>query len=361
MWWNSLVGKLFLCFVCVTGEVNGVYAGKPVGTFRLTEKENGTEMCRFILQDDEPSKVLFDEGQRSFYVNRPVQLRLRRKKELLLRFYSPRPVRNLIVWGKWKGMEEQVKLAEFELLPPFAEIPVPLLFTKNDAFYPTRSGGQLRVKQCHVEELETEIECDDPYYLKIASSKCNWRVSFGEYRGKNWTPLLPAHAREAVAIALNLAYLFSSEEFVRELRTRQGKLYADNHRTEVDVEELYRRIFALKALVYGHVTGVNGLGGGSVFGLAEWCYLEHYADDTGVTRTIFHEFAHCLGYDHTGNMTYENGLGKGWVALCSRLYKKMGIQGELPVYSKRFLSTRECHHRYGKDMQLATSEAVSRN
>lgn len=360
MYLHKSVGKFLLGVVCVCCGFYSAYGTVAAGLVRITENSSGN--FRLILQDGESARFLFNAEERGFYVNKPLHLCLYRKKMLRLRFYSPRPIRNVIVWGKWKGMEEQVKLAEFEVLPAFCEYFIPLLFTRSDVSYQTRSGKRIFVpEKRHAEDLETQIESDDPYYLKIVASKCKWHISFGAYQGKHWTPLLPAHAREAVAIALNLAYLFSSDEFARELFLREGEFYADNQRKQVDMEELYRQIFSLPALVYGHVTGVNGLGGGSVFGLAEWCYLEHYADDTGVTRTIFHEFAHCLGYNHTGNMTYENGLGKGWVALCSRLYTKMGVQGELPVYSRRFLSTRECHHLYGKDMQLATSEAVNRN
>lgn len=334
---DGCAGKFGLCVVWVVWSF-AVCAGKP--------SESG--IYRLMLQDKEPSDVLFNPEERSFRVNEPLQIRLVRKRWLSVRFFSPRPVRNLIIWGRWKGMREQVKLAEFDVLPAFAEYLLPVSGIFKGTYFQTRFGGRIFVAgKRHIEELETEIESPDPYFRKITSSACKWHISFGAYRGKNWTPLLPAHAREAVAIALNLSYLFSSEEFRRELFAADGRLYADNGRTRVDVERLYRRIFELPALVYGHVTGVNGLGGGSVFGLAEWCYLEHYADDNCVTRTIFHEFAHCLGFDHTGNMTYENGLGKGWVALCSSLYSRMSAEEELPVYSRSFLSTRGNPCLYG--------------
>mgnify|MGYP006990144606 FL=1 len=50
-----------------------------------------------MLQDNESSKILFDAEERSFYVNEPLQVRLVRKRHLLVRFFSPRPVNNVVI------------------------------------------------------------------------------------------------------------------------------------------------------------------------------------------------------------------------------------------------------------------------
>lgn len=336
-------GRLLFCFLCMWAGALPVYAKViPEGLIRVAEEDFPKGIYRCMLQDEESPKILFDEEERSFQVNEPLQLRITRKQEFLLRFYSPREIRNVTVWARYKNSGNKFKLAEFAVIPAFAEFRIPLPFLRTDCLFRTAEGKEIVVpSRQRGEELKTEIECSDSYYRKLLFTKCHWEISFGAYSGKNWTPLLPAHAREAVAVALNMAYLFSTDEFRTELMSYKEKLYKDNQRNKVDVERLYENIFKLPALVYGHVTGVNGLGGGSVFGLAEWCYLEHYPDDNCITHTLFHEFAHCLGYTHEGNMTYENGLGKGWVALCGELYRKMGMEERLPVYSRSFLKTRQ--------------------
>lgn len=340
MRYDRCVGMLCVCVWCIWC---GICKGELPDGLALIAGQNGSEhTCRRILQDGESLKTLFDPEERSFYVNEPLQIRLIKKRELLLRFYSPRSVRNVVLWASLSSSGEQFKLAEFSYIPAFAEYRIPLSFLKTRCTYPTRSGGEIRLekKDFDKETFKLEIESSDSYYRQLIATDCRWKISFGDYTGEHWRPLQPAHAREAVAVALNMAYLFSTNEFREMLGTCQGKFFKDNQGTEIDTKDLYNRIFNLPALVYGRVSGVNGLGGGTIFGLAEWCYLEHYADAGCITHTLFHEFAHCLGYTHEGNMTYENNLGRGWVSFCGELYRKLGMEKKLPVYSCRFLNTR---------------------
>lgn len=342
MRYNRYVGILCVCVWCIWNGT-GICKGEiPDGLIRITEKAEVEKVYHKILQDDESLKILIDPRERAFYVDEPLQIRMTKKRELLLRFYSPRSIQNVILWGSLSASGEQFKLAEFSFIPAFAEYKIPLNFLKTGCKYTIRSGGEVQIEKDDFdkESFGVEIECSDPYYQKLTATPCHWKISFGAYSGEHWKPLLPAHAREAVAVAINMAYLFSTDEFWNMLESYQGKLFKDNSRTEVDVKDLYDRIFCLPALVYGQVTGVNGLGGGSIFGLAEWCYWEHYADAGCITHTLFHEFAHCLGYTHEGNMTYENNLGRGWVSICGELYRRLGIEQKLPVYSYRFLDTR---------------------
>jgi SpoVK/Ycf46/Vps4 family AAA+-type ATPase len=104
-------------------------------------------------------------------------------------------------------------------------------------------------------------------------------------------------------------------------------------------------------------TGTGGGGGGTTFGMHEVCYLEHYADDKSITETIFHEFAHCVGYDHAGNMTYEQ-TGPGWITLCNNVYVALSLDKELPVYSRRFLHTRWSRNRYFDDIYVASKHII---
>ena len=117
------------------------------------------------------------------------------------------------------------------------------------------------------------------------------------------------------------------------------------------------RVLNHSGLLFGYTTGVMGLGGGTTFGIHESCYLEHYADDRSITETIFHEFAHCVGYGHNGNMTYEQ-TGPGWVTLCNNVYVDLSLDKELPVYSRRFIHTRRNKNRYFDDIYVTSKHVI---
>ncbi len=324
---------------------------------RVTEADYASSDVTYMLQNGEPSKTLFNKKERSFRVNRPLQISIDKKGELLVRFYSPRPIHDVVVWARLPEMRESFRLAEFKKIRPFAEIRKQLPVLKQEKKFVTRSGQVVHLKvnqRDFYAKLELEIACDDLLYRQLTSSSCGWEITFGEFRGDHCTPLLPAHAREAVALTLNMSVMFSSDDFRHELEKYEGRLFSDNRGTVVQTGELLKKIYSLKTLNCGHVVGINGMAaaGGGVFGFNEWCYLSHYADDQNKSHTIFHEFAHTLGYTHEGNMTYVNNFGRGWVALCEDTHTRMSLEKKLPVYSRHFLNTRKDRNRYGKDYEV---------
>lgn len=330
-------------------------------SMKLTPADYNSDNTYYLLNDDEPSEIYFNNSQRSFYVNQPLQLTLDDDHYFQLRFYSPRKLSNVTVWAKIDGYEEAFKFMELEEIRPFQQLRIHIPFATKDLIAYTRSGKKIQIMANPYltgENLSFEIESDDPYYKNLQSIRCKWRITFSGYSGEgNWKyKLLPPHAREAVALALNMSYMYSSGAFEMALH-EFGPLHKDNNKTVIDKNVLLKQVLNHSGLRFGHCSGVNGLGGGVTYGLNEWCYLEHYADDTNETHTIFHELAHCLGYGHDGNMTYEQ-TGAGWITLCANVYRSLSLNKELPVYSRRFMHTRSNKNKYDKTNLYRASKYI---
>lgn len=324
----------------------------PSGLIRIKATDYTAANSSPLLADDEPDEILYNTTLRGMRANEPLQLSIL-GQELHFRFFSPRKVSNLKVWATIADYEEEFLLAVFEEIPPFTEFHQELPPVRKNAFYRTRSGKLIQIMQNpHLSEVDLSVkaECDDPFWVKVTSMPYNLKVDFGKYsQTGSWEhKILPAHCREAIAFTMNMGYMFSSEKFRAAFAERE--YYRDNDGTNlIPQEEIIPRMMRENGrLCFGHVTGVNGLGGGVTYGIAQWQYLGHYADDQADPHTFFQEYGHAMGYGHAGNMTYECVPGKlGFNDLCNQIYTEMSVSKELPVYSRRFLHTRRKGKLYG--------------
>lgn len=318
--------------------------GLPI---HLKTSDYNNQNTYYLLNNDEPQAIFCSAAERSFYVDQPIQMNIDDDLFFQLRFYSPRPLANVSIWAKIEGYDEQFKLFFFDKIMAFQQFRMKLPFDTENVMAVTRSGKSIQIManpHLSPDAISLEIECDEPYYQTLQSIKCHWYIRFVSWTSGYWQPLRVFEAREAVAIALNLSYMYSSDEFVKALH-EFGPLHSNANKSVIDKDALLAKVLKFNGFDFGRVAGVNGLGGGRTYGLANWCYIEHYADDTTETHTLFHEFGHGLGYGHDGNMTYEN-TGPGWQTLGRKVYIQLCIDKKMPVYSRRFLHTRQDFHPY---------------
>ncbi|MDE7304402.1 MAG: hypothetical protein K2N04_00590 [Alistipes sp.] len=327
--------------------------GLPI---RLSTADYNNQNTYYLLNDDEPSNIFFNQNERSFYADQPIQITLEDDLWFQIRFYSPRALPNVTIWAKLEGYDEQFKLFVFEKLMPFQQFRMQLPFISEDMKAVTRSGKLIQIMaNPHLtkENVTLELECDAPYYKTLQTIKSHCFIRFQDYTFDTKTygdwPLRAYQAREGVAFALNIMYMFSCPEFEAALKA-WGPLYSATD-VLVDKDVLLKQATGHSILKFGcvHRSGVLGLGGGGIYCLADDCFYQHYPDDRSYTESPFHEFAHCIGYSHNGNMTY--GGTTGWTALCGKMYVELALAKKLPVYSRRFLQTRRtAKNKYNSTM-----------
>jgi hypothetical protein len=343
-------------FGCSKEEADVDSSGIGNGGFLNVKYDDFTnENSSMMLLDTEAKDIFYNNSIRSFVVNKPLQVAIDSVKKLHIKFYSTIGIKNVKLLVRFKELGDSFyEFAQYDSIPAFHESHLGLsIITKERNFKDTKGNIVLIPAQPNLtnDDCEFVIECSDPYYKKIEKidPNCKWNIRFSGYSSEatspgNWAAMTPKYCREAVALATNMAFLFSSQEFSDALEGYKGILL-DNVGKEIDLKVLKQRLIAHKGLRMGLVVNVGGLGGGETFGLAEYVYRGHYhdANPTGSNphtfnrQAMFHEFGHCLGYSHDSNMTY----GDKWTVLCSKLYVDLGVKNLLPVSSKMVLNTKK--------------------
>ena len=138
---------------------------------RIAEKDLTPDVFKLMLQDDEPATILFNNTQRGFRVNQPLQVSITEQQELFIRFYSPRPVKEVTVWATISGYEEAFQLAKFDVLPAFTEFHKELPMLTQSKRYITRSGKEIQIManpHLSAADFKLEIECKRQILSKTA-------------------------------------------------------------------------------------------------------------------------------------------------------------------------------------------------
>ena len=294
---------------------------------------------------DEPQEVFYDTSQRSFYVNEPLNAGISEEGDLVVRFFAPVTLRDVTILCRFnKASTEYLELAHLEVVPPFMEAKLPIPVTTSECTFRTSSGRRINIPAMpglKPQDVSLRIRSEDPFLKMTGKIESRWWIRYGKYSADNpnpgyWRHMTPILCRHASALALNMAYMFSTEEFNTEMEAYDGRLL-DNGRNPIDLEQLRERIRNHAGLSMGSVSGVGGLGGGETYGLAPYCYTENYYDfneggpaHTYARNALFHEFGHCIGYNHNSTMTY----GDQWTVLCATTLVRLGRENKLPVSSK---------------------------
>lgn len=272
-----------------------------------------------ILQDDESKHVYYDYDQRSFRINKLLQLSKISELKLQTRFYSPVAIKNVSIWSSAAKYGERVLLAYYDSIPAFSNAKFEFAHNMPMQEFELESKSKITLTKSQINELlemELEVECNDPYWLKIKTIKPEWLIRFASFGGDpdapngapagNWMGIRPVHIREAIAFMINLGYMLSTEEFAKYLETFQGQIWGNGGREDIlDVKTIIPQAIARPGFTIGLVysgNGVAGLGGGWTFGVYQPSYFHHYFSPYAVS-ILMHELGHCMGYSHNSGMS----------------------------------------------------------
>ena len=297
-----------------------------------------------MLMEDEPINVLHDATLRHFRLTEPLALTTSHN-QLRVQLYSAAPSCNVDIYANFPALGiDSVRLVHFDRVEALLDMMVPMTFTKREAQYLDIHGKRVTLPKMDIPEgIEWFVKTDDPYLTRMAAlSLKKWDISF-----HNWEEVWPSKAitpdlkcmRHAFVQMINLALTFDSEEFAEEIAAREGQ-YVDSD-IHYSNEEIIDRIHNSFDCRYGlgasnPSSGANGWGGGIHAGytsmiIDQGYYAKMYptvSPDSPCNRErecFYHEFSHCLGFTHDGNMTY----GGVWTNTVGTAYLRASKAGKI--------------------------------
>ena len=183
---------------------------------------------------------------------------------------------------------------------------------------------------------------DNPTIQKLNKlARLKWDIQYHDYNpdktpGSNWDPNFNAKKiRAYTGLMINLGIALASDDFKQQF-LNEPIIGNDGVTALTDAEKLktYNDIINFNYLLCGSVDGGSavGLGGGSTYGLAAYLITGNYTyiSYVGFGDTAAHEFGHCVGYNHSSNMTYPqtiNGVSTGFSPVLIRVWQKLYNNG----------------------------------
>ena len=177
--------------------------------------------------------------------------------QLLVKFFSPIAIHDVTILCRFNKIStEFLELAHFDLIYPFMEATFPLPVVSSDRTFTTSSGRKIVIPaqpELSGDDVTLVIRTEDPYMKKIEQIDSRWFIRFSAYSADNghayWRHMNPLLCRHGVALATNMAFMFSSEEFNTEMNRYEGKL-KDNGGNAINPDALRQRIRSHGGLVY---------------------------------------------------------------------------------------------------------------
>lgn len=331
----------------------GKHPDARMGMIYASRSSYDSQARPLILQDDEPKSIFYDTSQRSFNINELLQVKLSAKGVLSTRFYSPCSIKGVGIWTQAPGTQEQIQLAYYDSIPAFCDATFDLQIAQSGSVFPSKSGGEILLTPSQLSQLaagKLTIESNDLFWLKVKKIAAHYKIGFHSFGGDPdlpdggiigvWKGLRPVHIREAIALHINMAYMFSMPQFVEWQKGFQGRLFGNggppNDILDVStiIPLIYSRTEFKVGLVIGKITvGQGGGDGRRNWGVHQLTFISHYDNQTAV-NTAFHELGHCLGFNHSSSMTYG-----AWAGECCQVFYVTHIK-ELPVNDYRILNSR---------------------
>ncbi len=326
-----------------------------------------------MFEDAESSSKMYDNKDRWFRVNEPMQVIQKGKDSVQISLYSPVGLTDVRVYAKLANYDKRFLIYEFTKVPAFhrSAHQIPLVEGTHD--YKLENGKTVTIDKIDgfsSGAIQFSVESSDPLFEKFKKIKSNRLVQFStQYHLNNpaddpnkFLPMNPVLAKEAIAMIINYSYAISHplyydtfmnfDRYKREQATAAGTETVNGalnwHGNAEDVDGVYDYL-SKEQIEKAYVTYIDNrtlnmamVGGGSAWGggplASQWesgYVTGHWKGEMSVWS---HEYSHHSGYSHSSNLA-NSGQGGGQQEMLTEFYKYLIYLNDLPFIDPDVLKT----------------------
>lgn len=304
---------------------------------------------KLMFQDDETQELMTSETRR-YEISKIVRVRPIDAFTIEVTNFAPFDIENIFIIADIEGIESNIKLFKINKIRAHAKQEIKYSFLSEETQFIGVDGAMVDLSDYStegilVDKVVFDFMGESELIKKLKTlSKLNWDIRYHDFDennnpDNNWSDDISAKdIRRFSGMIINLGYIFASEAFEEGfLKEHLVKNDGITAMTSEEKKELYQNLINKEFLKCGKVVNVSGLGGGSTFGVAEHVLKNYITKKTG--HITAHELGHCLGYNHSSNMTYPievEGIKTGISPLTNRIMEDLFSEKAFPVDSGNY-------------------------
>ncbi|QLC64801.1 hypothetical protein LPB248_00460 [Flavobacterium sp. LPB0248] len=325
-----------------------------------------------MFEDSESPSKMYDNKDRWFRVNQPMQIIQKGRDSVQISLYSPVGLKDVKIYAKLANYDKRFLMYEFTNVPAFHRSfhQIPLVAAKRD--YALENGKTVTIDKIDgfsSGTIEFSVESSDPLFAKFKKIKSNRLVQFSDQYHLNnpsddpnkYLPMNPVLAKEAIAMIINFSYALSHpmyyDTFINFDRYKKEQAAAAgtdvngalnwhgnaddaggvyDYLTKIQIEQAYNTYIDSRTLNMAMVGGGSAKGGGPLASQWESGYVSgHWRGEMSVWS---HEYSHHSGYSHSSNLA-NSGEGGGQQEMMTHFYKYLIYLNDLPFTDPEVLQT----------------------